>query len=63
MVPIDFDIIRKSLLSAHKDFEDAIQILSAHSIEGLDFIVTRDLKDFKDAGIMMLPPDELLQYL
>ncbi|MEO6521143.1 MAG: PIN domain-containing protein [Mucilaginibacter sp.] len=63
IVPIDFEIIKKSLMSKHKDFEDAIQILAAHSINNLDFIVTRDLKDFKDAGIAVLPPDELIKYL
>ncbi len=63
LVPIDLPIIKKSLLSNHKDFEDAIQIFAADSIENLDFIVTRNLKDFKDAGVNVLPPDELLLHL
>lgn len=63
IVAIDADVIRKSLLSTHKDFEDAIQIIAAHSVPRLDFIVTRNLKDFKDAGISVLPPDEVLKYL
>jgi predicted nucleic acid-binding protein len=63
VIPVDLSIIRKSLLSKHKDFQDAIQIFAANSIDGLDFIVTRNLKDFKDAGVVVLPPDELLTYL
>jgi len=63
LVSIDLLIIKKSLLSKHKDFEDAIQIFAANSIENLDFIVTRNLKDFKDAGVNVLPPDELLFHL
>jgi len=63
IIPIDDTIIRKSLLSKHKDFEDAIQILAANTINKLDFITTRNLKDFKEAGITVLPPDELLNYL
>jgi len=63
IVPIDGSIIKKSLLSKHKDFEDAVQILAANTINDLDFIVTRNLKDFKDAGVAVLPPDELLNYL
>ena len=63
LIPIDLNIIRKSLLSKHKDFEDAIQIFAANTIEDLDFIVTRNLKDFKDAGVLVLPPDELLNHL
>jgi len=63
LTAIDLPIIKKSLLSNHKDFEDAIQIFAANSIGNLDFIVTRNLKDFKNAGVNVLPPDELLLHL
>ena len=63
IISIDNVIIKKSLLSQHKDFEDAIQIFAANSIHGINFIVTRNLKDFKDAGIVVLPPDELIAAL
>ena len=62
IIPVDFNVIKKSLLSQHKDFEDAIQIFAANSIM-TDFIVTRNLKDFKDTGLLVLPPDEVLRYL
>lgn len=39
--------LRTALKSPHKDFEDALQIAAAGQITGLDFIVTRNLKDFK----------------
>jgi predicted nucleic acid-binding protein len=61
IIPIDLDIIKKSLLSTHKDFEDAIQIFAANSINNLDCIVTRNLKDFKNTGVAVLPPDELVK--
>jgi predicted nucleic acid-binding protein len=63
LIPVDLFIVKKGLLSKHKDFEDAIQIFAAHSINSIDFIVTRNLKDFKDAGMAVLPPDELLMQL
>ncbi|MBE9598416.1 PIN domain-containing protein [Pedobacter sp. MC2016-24] len=63
LISIDISIIKKSLISNHKDFEDAIQIYAAHSVSNIDFIVTRNLKDFKDAGITVLPPDELIRFL
>ena len=63
IISIDLSIIKKSLLSNRKDFEDAIQIFAAGSIKSLDFIVTRNIKDFKDAGVTVLPPDELLHSL
>ncbi len=63
LVSIDISIIKKSLLSNHKIFEDAIQIFAANSIAEMDFIVTRNLKDFKNAGITVVSPDELIQFL
>jgi len=63
LIPVDVFIIKKGLLSKHKDFEDAIQIFAANTIGNIDFIVTRNLKDFKDAGVIVLPPDELLNHL
>ncbi|TFF37551.1 type II toxin-antitoxin system VapC family toxin [Mucilaginibacter psychrotolerans] len=63
LISIVSAIIKKSLLSNYKDFEDAIQIIAATAVPNIDFIVTRNLKDFKDAGITVLAPDELLSYL
>jgi predicted nucleic acid-binding protein len=63
IVAIDQDVIKKGLRSKHKDFEDAIQIISAYSIEKLDCIVTRNIKDFKGAEILILTPDELIKHL
>ncbi len=63
LIAIDTPMIKKSLLSSHKDFEDAVQIFAANSIADMDFIVTRNLKDFKDAGITVLAPDTLIQFL
>ena len=63
LISVDTSIIKKSLLSNHKDFEDAVQIYAANSISDIEFIVTRNLKDFKDAGVAVLPPDELIKFL
>ena len=63
VVAIDQDVIKKGLKSKHKDFEDALQIISAYSIEKLDCIVTRNIRDFKDAEIPILTPEELTKRL
>ncbi len=63
IVAIDQDVIKKGLRSKHKDFEDAIQIISAYSVEKLDCIVTRNIKDFKGSEIPVLTPDELIKHL
>lgn len=59
VIPVDLDVLKKGLRSNHKDFEDAIQIICASSISGIDFIVTRNTKDFKTSNIAVLTPDEL----
>lgn len=63
IIAVDINIIKKSLKSSHKDFEDAIQIVSAQSINDMDCIVTRDLKDYKNAEINVFTPDEFLNKL
>jgi predicted nucleic acid-binding protein len=63
VVAIDIDIIKKGLKSKYKDFEDALQIISAYSIVKIDCIVTRNAKDFKGSEIPVLTPDELIKYL
>ncbi len=63
IVAINLDIIKKGLKSKHKDFEDALQIISAYSIDMLDCIVTRNTKDFKGSEIPVLTPDELIKYI
>ena len=60
LIPVDIDIIKKGLKSKHKDFEDAIQIICAYSVEKMDCIVTRNIKDFRGSEIPVLTPDELI---
>src|SRR5690606_7750071 len=40
IIAVDVDILKKSLRSNHKDFEDSIQILCASTIEKIECIVT-----------------------
>ena len=63
IIPVDTDIIKKGLRSKHKDFEDALQILCASSVEKMDFIVTRNLKDFINSEIQVLSPDEIIKHI
>jgi predicted nucleic acid-binding protein len=63
IIPVDVDILKKSLNSKHKDFEDAIQIYCAAEVSGIDYIVTRNIKDFKHSEIITLPPNEIISKL
>ncbi|MDB4904246.1 MAG: hypothetical protein JWQ63_3527 [Mucilaginibacter sp.] len=51
-------IIRQSLKTDFKDYEDAIQYYCALSIPKIDFIVTRNTKDFKKSTLPVLTPNE-----
>lgn len=53
-------IIKNSLKSDIKDFEDAIQYNCAISLKKIDFIVTRDTKDFKKSTLPIMNPEEAL---
>lgn len=63
IIAIDLDVLKKGLKSKHKDFEDALQIISGYLIEKIDCLVTRNIKDFKESEIRVLSPDELIKYL
>ncbi len=60
VIPIDINIIKRGLKSMHKDFEDALQILSAGTISKIECIVTRNIKDYKSSDIIAITPDELV---
>ena len=63
IISVDINIIKKSLKSNYKDFENAIQIVSAQSIKDMYCIVTRDLKHYKHAEINVMSPDDFLNTL
>lgn len=63
IIPVDEEILRKSLKSNHKDFEDAIQIFCAHQIKNLTGIITRNIKDFSTSEIPVFAPDEALNLI
>ena len=56
-------IIKKSLKSDLKDFEDAIQYNCALSLHKIDFIITLDTKDFKKTALPIMNPEEALSLI
>ncbi len=58
IIDVTKDIIRKSIKSEFKDFEDAIQYNCARSIGKIEFIVTRDTQDFRASSLPTLTPKE-----
>ncbi|MDZ4072901.1 MAG: PIN domain-containing protein [Sediminibacterium sp.] len=59
VIPVDEQVLSKGLRAKQKDFEDAIQVYCAITVEKIDCIVTRNIKDFKGVEIPVLAPDEL----
>jgi len=57
VLPMDDKIIDLSLESNFKDFEDAIQYHTAME-NGINIIITRNLKDFKNSKIPVLTAKE-----
>lgn len=51
-------IIRQSLKTDFKDYEDAIQYYCALSIPQVEIIVTRNVKDYKKSTLAVLTPAE-----
>jgi predicted nucleic acid-binding protein len=51
-------VIKKALKTDFKDFEDAIQYHCALNLNKIDFIVTRDTKDFKKSTLSVMTPAE-----
>jgi predicted nucleic acid-binding protein len=60
VLPVDVEVLKRALLSKTKDFEDAIQIVCAAKNEQMNFIITRNLKDFKQSSVKAISPDEFL---
>ena len=59
ILPVDEKIVNEALESTFADFEDAIQHVSA--LRGhADFIVTRNLRDYKKSGIKTLSPSDYI---
>lgn len=59
IIPIDEKIINQGINSSIKDFEDSIQYFAAKS-KKIEYIITRNKKDYPDGEIKPLSPKEFL---
>lgn len=62
LLPLTDKIIELSLASNFKDFEDAIQYFTAIE-NGINTIITRDIKDFKKAKINVLSSKQYFEMM
>ena len=61
ILKVDENIIRSSLSSDFKDFEDAIQYYTAEEYKRIDVIITRNIKDYKNSNIPVMTPETFLK--
>jgi hypothetical protein len=59
IVPLDEGIIDHALAFSGRDFEDAIQAAAAIRIAA-DYVVTRNVDDFRSTGVKAITPEDLL---
>jgi len=62
IIPIDEDIVDRSLGLVKADFEDSLQYFSAQKF-GVDFIITRNDHDYKSCGSNILTPKQAIKLL
>ena len=62
VIEINEVILNKSLYSEIDDYEDAVIEVSAYE-NNVDYILTRNIKDFRKSIIKAITPDELLAIL
>jgi len=60
VAPLDDKIVELALVSDFKDFEDAIQYNTAIE-NGIDVIITRNKKDFKNSSLPVMNAREYLK--
>ncbi len=59
LIGIDKEIIIEALATKLTDFEDSIQSV-ASTYNDIDYIITRNTKDFKDSDVKALTPVEFI---
>ncbi len=59
IIPITETILRKALNSKINEYEDAVIDISSQENE-IDYIVTRNLKDFKESNMKTVSPSEFI---
>ena len=63
VISMNKDTVLSALNSEFTDFEDALQNYAAEYNGEINFIVTRNIKDYKNSSLEVLTPNEfLLQY-
>ena len=61
ILTMDKEVVLNALKSEFSDFEDALQNSTAELSGDIDYILTRNLKDYKHSRLKVLSPSEYLK--
>jgi PIN domain len=62
VAPVDQNTIEQALNLPYRDFEDAVQMISALQVHA-DYLLTRNVRDYQPAPMEVVQPVELLAIL
>ena len=60
ILKVDSEIIKSALFSDFKDFEDSIQYFTALENKKIDYIITRNIRDFRATTLPVMTPETFL---
>lgn len=63
IIPVDKGILKLAFSSEFKDVEDSVQHYSALASGNIDFIVTRNLRDYRLSLLPVAGPEEMVNRL
>ena len=63
IVDVSKKVIEAAIASDFNDFEDAIQFQCALSINKIDCIITKDIKDYKKSTIRVMSTEEVISFI
>jgi len=62
LIDLPKNAVENVLTAGFKDFEDGLQYFCATSIQGLDYILTRDKRDYKTSSIPVVEPSQWIKH-
>jgi len=63
IIPVSKNSVSQAIGSTFKDFEDALQYFTCMEHGNIQFIITRNKKDYKSSALAVMTPTEFLAHL
>ena len=63
IIPVSKNCVSQAIESTFKDFEDALQYFTCMEHGNIQFIITRNKKDYQSSALAVMTPTEFLAHL